>query len=149
MMMKTNLRPYNPSLYTPARTLNVGDLAITLDDPRGYCVVVSEIDRTGGCFYGASFYFLDDKDKIEHKCDIKALIPTGKTPLSFLELYEPDPISFDRAIDLERKFPDFVVKSTKPKSKGGGVKRAKKELTDVQKKLITELVLRRLKGEQI
>lgn len=141
--MKTDLQPYNPFLYSPTRTINVGDLAITLDDPRGFCVIVTNITSEI-----ISFHYLDDKDKIEHKTDTNHLIPTGKTPLSFLELYEPTPVSLDRALDLERSFPDFT--QVKPKTKGGGSRqKAKKELTDGQKDLLKELILRKLKGEQI
>lgn len=100
----TKLQPYDPTLYSPIKRLaRVGELAILLDNPRGYCVVVVEADSQQ-----ASVRFLDDTVDTYHTYPLLSLIPTGKTPQSIIEQYEPTPQELDVAVDYERSLPDFT-----------------------------------------
>lgn len=135
---KQNLTPH----AWPVRT---GQVAITLQNPRGYCVEVLSIRVNE-----AVVRYLDSQES-EFSQPLFSLIPTGKTPEDLIALYTPTPQSLDLALDIERSIPDF----TKLKKKGGGkgkVKKAKKakkgELTEVQKEQLKVLLLQRWKELQ-
>ena len=116
----TRLKPYKPLTYSPIKRLaRAGELAILLDDPRGYCVVVQSIyARPNEPAQLASVRFLDETNShTHHTYPLQSLIPTGKTPQSIIQQYEPSPVELDAALDQERKMPDLTRTS---KKKGGG-----------------------------
>lgn len=141
-MITSKLKPYNKALYTPFhnRPIGIGQIVILLDDLmlRGYCAVVTSISN------GRFFVRLLDSTEGLLEFDESSLLQTAKTPEDFLRLYEPTALSFDAALDNERVMVDF----SKIKKKGGGSGRKKKEireLTDVQKRLVVQLIMERLK----
>lgn len=141
--MKTNLKPYQPHLYTPSRKpLEVGDLVVMLASPRGYCAQVIDIQR-----FSVSVRLLDSDPGFGSVLtyDRNELIQTGKQAQTLVNQYEPTPESFDEALDLERAIPDFS--KVKIKKKGGGQTRKKidKPLTEFQKKQIGDMLRARLK----
>ena len=143
----SKLLPYDGTRYSPVkRPPRVGELAITLSHPRGYCVVVSEISDAS-----ATVYFLDDVPSQTRAYALSSLIPTGKTPESLLRLYEPTPQSLSDALTNERQMIDFTTlkkggkKGTTGKS-GSKKKFDLKNLSEEQKQQLAN-VLRMLMKE--
>jgi len=142
----TKLLPYNGTLYSPIkRPPRVGELAITLSEPRGYCCIVSAI--VGDV---ASVYWLDDTHNAVRTYPVKSLIPTGKRPEDLLRLYEPTPQSLNEALTKEREQVDYSLL----KKKGGGKKATKtgskkfdiKDMNKEQKDLLKTFLQQLLKG---
>lgn len=142
----TKLKPYDALRYSPVkRPPKIGELAITLDHPRGYAVVVESIQNQV-----AFVAYLDDVPGSAKAVDLRTLIPTGKTPSDLLSLYEPTPVSLDEAVDKERQLPDFSLKKTR--TKGGAKKKEPKSVGDIlsmssgEKAKLKEMLKRLLKG---
>lgn len=126
--MKTNLKPYNSSLYTPSqKPLKTGDLCILLDSPRGYII---EILGFSGFFVECKF--LDGNIKNIQTYEKNSLIQTGKTAEDLIKLYQPTDLEFSKNLETERSFPDFSKVKKTYKSKGG-VKKPKKTVKDLTK----------------
>jgi len=138
--MKTKLKPYNHSLYSPhSWPPQVGQLVILLDDPRGYVGILLSItgDRT-------EVKLLDAQDEV-FETNLSALLPTGKTPQDLVLQYEPTALSLSQNLAIERSIPDFtrLRKSTK---KGGT--RKKKVLTEANKMFLAKLIKEELKQKE-
>ena len=130
--MKTKLKPYNHSLYSPHQWPPVvGQLVILLDEPRGYVgVLVSVRDKSG------YVRLLDSTDDYV-QMDLTSLLSTGKTPQDLITQYELTPQELSKGLATERSFPDFSrVKKT---TKKGGVKK-KKVLTEANKMYLAGLI---------
>jgi len=137
----TKLIPYDGTLYSPVkRPARVGELAITMSEPRGYCVVVDSI--ASGV---ASVYFLDSHAG-RIKYDLKSLIPTGKTPQTLLELYEPTSQGFAQALERERQQVDYSTLKSKPSKSTTKKKFDIKNLTPEQKQQVASLLRQLMKG---
>lgn len=139
--MKTNLKPFNPYLYTPCkRPIQVGELGILLAHPRGYCVEL--VAKTKDFCY---IRFLDEHntEATVHKYKEVGIIPTGKKPQDLLDLYTITDIEFDQALDLERTMPDFT-QIKKRGTKKAASKPKSKDLTEQQKDVLLLLVKERL-----
>ena len=137
--MLTNLKPYNPSLYTPSRKpFAIDDLVIILDHPRGYCAKVVSVSR-----FQITVQLLDNDEKLLNYPQ-RELIQTGKQAHTLIEQYELSAEAFDENLDTERGLPDFgkfkKKTSTKPRAK-----KEPKKLTEFQKKLIGDMLRERLK----
>lgn len=150
--MLSNLKPYQPYLYTPSRKpLEVGDLVVLLASPRGYCAQIVDIQR-----FSVSVRLLDAEPSIDSLLTYgrNELIQTGKKARIFTHQYEPNSIDFDNSLDLERGLPDFNKFKVKKKGPGKIVLKTKKEpkkLTEFQKKQIGDMLrarLKELKGDQ-
>lgn len=140
----SKLLPYNGTRYSPVKRLpRVGELVVTLSEPRGYCCVIETIHEGK-----ASVRWLDDLSNVTTDYPLESLIPTGKTPLDLLRLYEPTPQSFNEALTKERSQIEFVV----VKKKGGGGKTGQKRKFDIndmskeKKDKLKSFVMQLLKG---
>lgn len=130
----------NPLDFSPTkRPPKVGELAITLDSPRGYCVLVTAI--VGDT---AQLRYLDSDTHSLLVCPVSSLIATGKHPSDLVALYVPTPVSLDMAVDKERSQIDFTtVRASTKKSKSVGPKKSK-DLTTEQKDVLVEIIRQRL-----
>lgn len=132
--MKTELKPYKHSLYSPhSWPPSVGQIVILLDEPRGY---VGVLDRIEG-IYGY-VRFLDSTEELI-QTDLMSLLATGKTPQDLITQYELTPQEFSTGLANERTFPDFSRTKTTRK---GGVKKKKKPkvLTEANKMYLAGLI---------
>lgn len=140
--MKTNLKDvlgkYQPRKYsfTYKDVLYPGDLCITLDHPRGYCVEVLNQSKDGQIVKAR---FLDDaSDSIQHYT-FDSLVQTGKTTLDLLSLYEPSDQEFARALEDERSVPNFqALKKSTSKTSKKKPKQAQTLSDDTLKQLIKQ-----------
>lgn len=139
----SKLLPYDGTVYSPVkRPPRIGELAVTLSDPRGYCCIVKDISNDV-----ATVYWLDDLPNATRTYPLKSLIPTGKTPLDLLKLYEPTPQSLNEALTKERSQVDYLA--FKKKGGGSATKKPKfdvKNMSKEQKDQLKGFIMQLLKG---
>lgn len=137
--MYTNLKPYNPCLYAPSKKpLAVGDLVILLENPRGFCAEIVQLNPSS-----VIVRFLDSDISSTRMFLKNEVIQTGKTPYDLISQYLPTAVELANALTKERSMPDFG--RVKSKTKGGKKPKAPKDLTPEQKKVLARLVMMKLK----
>jgi len=124
------------SPYSPAKEIQEGDLAILSSrENKGFCIQVEEITPAGDI----KVRFLDSQLP-GFFVQANFLIPSGKPASTLLKHIESRGVEFNKALEEERKFPDFEEKKTRSAKPA-----AKKPLTEVQKNYLGELIKARLK----
>jgi hypothetical protein len=123
----TKLKPYDPYTYSPHKSaVKPGELGVLLAHPRGYCVVVSAIANER-----VTVHFLDSVELLDYSID--EIIPTGKTPASILQIYEPNEVQLAEALTLERTIPDFSLVQRRAAKPKGGERKKKFDLDNLSK----------------
>lgn len=139
------MNKFDNSLLSPhSWPVQIGELAILLVRPRGFCVEIVQIDQAKK---SASVRFLDavhDNLSIRQYL-LSELIPTRRKPKDLVSMYSLSALELDLAVDRERSMPDFS-KLKKHKSKSVSKKKKEpKKLTLEQKKFMKKLLIERIK----
>jgi len=125
------------SKYSPASELLEGDLVIMNCDPgKGFCVVVEGLKTADE----VAVRFLDSQLPAFF-LPANCLIPSGKQSSLLLKHLESRGLDFNKALDEERRMPDFAPR----KAKKSASPKEKKPLTEIQKNYLGELIKARLK----
>lgn len=138
-MILTTITPH-------AYPVRAGELTILLCEPRGYCALVLSVYSDK-----AVVRLLDAEVRHIETVWLDDLIPTRKTPLDFLKLYEPTPQTLSRALEKEREQVDFTKLKKRTSKKTGEKKIAKKTkplvktLSIGQKDQLKDILMARLK----
>ena len=144
-LFKDSMTNIDHKLLSPhSWPVQIGELAILIAHPRGFCVEIVQIDQIGK---SASVRLLDAvRDNLSiRKYSLTDLIPTRKKPRDLVSMYSPSALELDLAVDRERSMPDFS-KLKKHKSKSASKKKKEpKKLTPEQKKLMKKLLVERIR----
>ena len=136
--MRTKLKPYDHSLYSPhSWPPSIGEVVILLDTPRGYVGVLEEVKM--GI---AQVRLLDShQDRGVVISPLSGLLSTGKLPHDLVERYELSSRNLSENLSTERSFPDF----SRLPSKRSTTPKKKKQLTEAQLKFVARLIKAKLK----